>query len=126
VVNQHAVRVWLCPLDPVHRAQDGDGVLRLGCPHHQRARLAHDLRDRPGGEPAALVHDDHVGAGLLDLAKQVAGQDDGPPLGRVSQQDIAHFPDLRRVEAVHRLIEHQQVGEAQHGLGDGEPLAHAA
>jgi hypothetical protein len=118
--------VWLRPLDPLHRAQDGDGVLRLGRPHHEGAGLTDDLRDRAGRDPAALVHDDHVGAGLLDLAEQVAGQDDGSPIGRVPEQDVAHLPDLRRVEAVHRLIEHQQVRHAQHGLRDGEPLGHAA
>ena len=46
------------------------------------------------------------------------------PVGRVTEQDVAHLPDLRRVQAVHRLVEHQQVGQAEHGLGDGQPLAH--
>ena len=47
------------------------------------------------------------------------------PGGRVPEQHVAHLPDLRRVEAVHRLVEHQQVRQAEHGLGDGQPLAHA-
>ena len=93
-------------------------------PDDQGRAVAGDLGDRPGGEAAALVHDDHVGAGLLHLAEQVAGQDHGPALGRVPEQDIAHLADLRRVEAVHRLVEDQQVGQAEHGLGDGQPLAH--
>ena len=40
-------------------------------------------------------------------------------------QHPAHLGDLRRVEAVGRLVQHQQLGQAEHGLGDGQPLPHA-
>ena len=47
------------------------------------------------------------------------------PVLRVVAQHLAHRLDLRRVEAVGRLVEHQQVGQAQHRLRDGQPLPHA-
>ena len=126
MVDQHPVGVRLRSVDAGRRPHDGDGAVRLGGPHHERAGFADDLPDRSRGQPAPFVHDHHVRAGLLDLAEKVAGQDHGPPVGRVPQQDVAHLPDLRRVQAVHRLVEHQQVGQAEHRLRDGEPLAHAA
>jgi hypothetical protein len=70
------------------------------------------------------VHDDHVRAGLLDLGQQVAGHQHGAPALGVAAQQLAHGVDLRRVEPVGRLVEHQQLGQPEHRLGDGQPLAH--
>ena len=47
------------------------------------------------------------------------------PVGRVAAQHLAHRADLRRIEAVGRLVEQQQVGQPEHRLGDGQPLPHA-
>ena len=47
------------------------------------------------------------------------------PARGVADQHLAHLADLRRVEPVGRLVEDQQVGQAEHGLGDGQPLPHA-
>ena len=47
------------------------------------------------------------------------------PGRRVADQHLAHLADLRRVEAVGRLVEDEQVRQAEHGLGDGEALPHA-
>ena len=58
-------------------------------------------------------------------AQQVAGDDDGAPGRGVALQHVAHLADLGRVEAVGRLVEHQQLGQAEHGLGDAEALPHA-
>ena len=79
----------------------------------------------PVGHDLALVHDHDVGAGLLHLGQQVAGDQHGPAVGGVAPQHPAHLGDLRRVEPVGRLVEHQQLGQAEHGLRDGEPLLHA-
>ncbi len=58
-------------------------------------------------------------------AEQVAG-DDHRAAGRgVGAQHLAHRVDLRRVQPVGRLVEHQQVGQAEHRLRDRHPLAHA-
>ena len=65
-------------------------------------------------------------ASLLDLAQQVAGEEDGDPvlLGHAADQ-LAHFVDARRVQAVRRLVEDQQFGDRQERHGDAEALAHA-
>ena len=84
-----------------------------------------DLLDGALRDLLALGHDDDVAAGLLDLRQQVAG-DDHRAAGRgVGAQHLAHGVDLRRVEPVGRLVEHQQVGQAEHRLGDRHPLPHA-
>ena len=45
--------------------------------------------------------------------------------GRVPAEHLAHLADLRRIQAVRRLVEHEQVRQPQHRLRDREPLAHA-
>ena len=91
-----------------------------------RAAGAGDLGHRAGRDEPSPVHDDDVRAGLLDLGQQVAGHDDGAAgLRRSCAQHLAHLGDLRRVQAVGRLVEHQHLGQAEHGLGDAEPLLHA-
>jgi hypothetical protein len=124
--HEDPVRMPLGAVDPVHPGQHGDCPLRLRGADDQRRSRADDLADRAGRQPPAHAHHDHVRAGLLHLSEHVAGQDHRPAVRRVLDQDIAHLPDLRRVEAVHRLVEHQQVRQAEHGLGNGEPLAHPA
>src|SRR5204863_6262429 len=46
-------------------------------------RVADDLLDRTGRDDLAPVHDDHVGAGLLDLGEEVAGDQYGAAVARV-------------------------------------------
>ena len=81
--------------------------------------------DRAGRDGASLVDDHHVAAGLLHLGEQVARDHHGAPGVGVSPQHLSHRVDLRRIEAVRRLVEDQQVGQAQHRLGDGQSLTHA-
>ena len=127
-MNEHAVRVPLDAVDPgAARTAPSTARLRLRACRRRAPSGADDLADRPGREPRAHAHDHHVGAGLLYLGEHVAGQDHGPARRAAYwTQHVAHLPDLRRVQAVHRLVEHQQVRQAEHGLGDGQPLAHAA
>ena len=89
------------------------------------AAAGDDVVDRPVGDDRALVHDDDVRAGLLDLGEQVARHQHGAPARGVAAQDLAHGVDLGRVEPVGRLVEHEQLRQPEHGLGDREPLAHA-
>ncbi len=86
---------------------------------------ANDLGDRARLDETAAVHDHEVGAGLLDLGEEVAGDDDRAARRRVADHHLAHLADLGRVEAVGRFVEDEEVREAEHGLGDGEALAHA-
>jgi hypothetical protein len=46
------------------------------------------------------------------------------PSSRVVRQDGAHRFDLRRIQAVGRLIEDEQGRQSQHRLGNAEPLPH--
>ena len=114
--------------DPGQPLEDGDRAVGVGVvdqADRDRAAGADDLLDRALGDLLPLGHDDDVAAGLLDLAQQVAG-DDHRAAGRgVGAQHLAHRVDLRRVEPVGRLVEHEQVGQAEHRLRDRHPLAHA-
>ena len=73
----------------------------------------------------ALVHHHDVGAGLLHLGEQVAGDQHRPAVGGVALQHPPHLGDLWRVKPIRRLVEHEQLGQAEHGLCDREPLLHA-
>ena len=86
---------------------------------------AQQVGHRAAGDDAPAAHDDDVAARLLDLAEQVRGDDDRAAVARVVLDDLPHLLDLRRVEAVGRLVEQEQVGHAEHRLRDAEPLAHA-
>jgi len=77
-----------------------------------------------GQQPAAAEHDEVVG-GVLHLAHQVAGDQHRPSLvGEVAQQ-LAHPADALGVQAVHRLVEQEDVGVAEQRGGDPEPVPHA-
>ena len=75
-------------------------------------------------EPAAVEHADPR-AQLLDLGQQVAGQEDRRPGAVQLEQQLADLGDALRVQAVGRLVEHQQLGTAQQRAGQPEPLPHA-
>ena len=57
-------------------------------------------------------------AQLLDLGQQVAGQEDRRPGAVQVEQQLADLGDALRVQAVGRLVEHQQLGAAQQGAGE--------
>ena len=62
------------------------------------------LVDDPAG-----ADDRDARAQLLHFGEQVAGQEDGHPACRVLDR-IAHVADAARVEAVRRLVQHEQLG----------------
>ena len=61
----------------------------------------------------------------LDLRQQVARQQDGRATPVELEQQVADLPDALRVQAVGRLVEHQQTRSTQQRAGQAEPLAHA-
>src|SRR5215212_210207 len=77
-----------------------------------------------GDEPAAAHHRD-VRADLLDLREQVRRDEDRAALPGELADECAHLAGALRIEAVRRLVEHEQVTRAQQGRGQPEPLAHA-
>ena len=65
-------------------------------------------------------------ADLLDLVEEVAGEEDGlAAVDGEAPDEGAHLLDTGRVEAVHRLVEDDEVGIAEQGRGDSEALPHA-
>src|SRR3954469_18429625 len=78
------------------------------------------LRHQP---PAA--HDADVGADLLDLREQVRGEEDGRAFGGELPDERPDLSGALRVQAVRRLVEHEQVPGTQQRPGEAEALAHA-
>ena len=99
----------------VGREHDLTGVAWRGSP----GRVA-------GVHERALVDDEQPVAHLLELAEEVGRHEHGAvarrPISPISSR-ISLMPD--RVEAVGRLVEHQQLRVAEQGGGDAEPLLHA-
>jgi hypothetical protein len=105
---------------------------RLGQPgrvraahQHPRALPGAQLVERTlvGGVPAA-DHDDVVD-GLLDLGQQVAGDEHAAALRGEPAQERAQPGDALRVEAVGRLVEHQDLRVAQQRDRQRQALLHA-
>ena len=64
-------------------------------------------------------------AHILQLPQVVGGdQHRGPPLGHVPHEKGPHLPPHHRVQAVHRLIQHQDVRHTAQGQPEGGLLLH--
>ena len=86
-------------------------------------------RAAPRSSPAAtsepgLQHGD-VRAGRLDLGEQVRGDDDRGPARVQLGDDPPDVAGAGRVQAVGRLVEHDQPARQQQRRGEAEPLLHA-
>src|SRR4051794_7854158 len=102
-----------------HVVRTGDDDAQPGGGHvPQIAQRA--LRDQP---PAA--HDADVGADLLDLRQQVRGEEHGRAFGGELPDERPDLSGALRVQAVRRLVEHEQVPGTQQRPGEAEALAHA-
>ena len=73
----------------------------------------------PGAHHADLVGHRH------DLAQLVGDQDDGPPLRLEVAQDAEQMVGLLRRQHAGGLVQDQDVGAAEQGLEDLDPLLHA-
>src|SRR6478609_1390157 len=125
-------------------ARQGPPVAR----HLGEAEPAEHLRRRVGlrragghGQPGALpvgergplalqqqppaAHDPDVRADLLDLGEQVGRHEHGRAAVRELAHQVPHLAGALRVEAVGRLVQHQQVARLQQRGGEAEPLLHA-
>ena len=92
---------------------DPDAVGRAA----ERARRT--LRDDP-----PLRHHAHAVAHRLHLGQQVARDEHGRAVVGQPAQELPHLAHAGRVEAVRRLVEHQQLGLAQQRQPDPQALAH--
>ncbi len=72
-----------------------------------------------------MVHDGHRVAGALDLVEQMRREDDGPALVDQAGDHGAHLVHSGRIQAVHGLVQDEQLGIAEQARGNAEPLAHA-
>ena len=88
-------------------------------------RPGQQFGDRALADDVAPVDDGHRVAGALDLVEEVRGQHHRAALGHEREDHVAHLVHAGRVEAVHRLVEDQQLGVAEQAGGHPEALAHA-
>ena len=72
----------------------------------------------------AIVDDQRRLDGLRDLGEHVARDQDRAPAGGEVVQEPSQPGDAGWVEPVRGLIEHDQLGVAEQGGGEPEPLAH--
>jgi len=76
---------------------------------HAVARGGRDERGDAGvGDDLAPAGDDEVAGGVLQLAHQVAGDEDGAAFGGQAAQECPHPGDALGVHAVERLVHHQR------------------
>ena len=98
----------------------GVGALDL----HLEGGPGEQLGDRSLPDHAAPVHDGHGVTGALDLVEEMGRQHHGAALRHQRRDHVAHVEHARRVEAVHRLVEDEQLGVPEQTGGHAQPLAH--
>ena len=86
------------------------------------AKLAEQVGRRVAGLDLALVQDDDARTGHFHLGQDVGGKQDRVLLAEVLDE-VAHLPDLVRVEADGRLVEDEQVRLGDEGFGEADALA---
>src|SRR5690606_35296760 len=94
----------------------GAGECRVRGEHPQPgAAEAAQLVEAALGDETALAHDGRVGAHLLDLGEEVAGDDDGRPVVGERPDEVAHLARALGVEAVGRLVEDEELAGHEQG-----------
>ena len=66
-----------------------------------------------------------MGAHLFNLAEQMGRNQDCDPVGPELADQVPHLAGALRIEAVCRLVQHEQVTRLQQGGRDSQPLPHA-
>src|SRR2546421_554549 len=113
-------------LDRGGRVERGGQLLDVGRPYPylRRAHGVDDLGDRTLPDEYAGRDDHDIVGQDLHLGEQVAGDQDGPTLGREALEEVAHPADALRVQAVGRLVEDEHLRVAEQRGRDPEALAH--
>ena len=119
------------PAGPLQDAQaagrqaGGEGVATLLHLHGQDPGLGRELGHRRGPQEPPAVDRHEVVADLLDLAEEVARQDDrDPELGPGPPDEAEHLVATGRVQAVRRLVEEEEPRVVDDRLGQLDALAH--
>ena len=110
LVDDESVALRDDPGDSVKAPQDRFGSHRIVDLDVDGPGGTDQFTDGALGDEAALVHHDHVRAGLFDFAEMMAGQQDGRALLGESRDQRADLADLTRVQTVGRFVEHQELG----------------
>ncbi len=76
------------------------------------------------GDDFAPADDDDMIDDVLELAHEVARDEDGPSLGCERAKKPAHPDDPFGIDPVERLVHHHDRRVAEHRGRDAEPLAH--
>ena len=71
------------------------------------------------------MHHPDVGAHLLDLGQEMAGDQHGGPVIGQGPDEVANLPGALWVEAVGRLVENEQLTWREQRSRDRQPLSHA-
>ena len=96
-----------------------EDALKVACP------AAEQVGDGPGGDQPAPVDDDAVVGHVLDLAEQVAGQEDRAAVVGEPPQEGAQRGDPLRVQPVERLVQHQHARVPDQRGRQRQALPHA-
>ena len=101
------------------------GGLRLGEGHLQLDHVVLQVGEGALQQHLAVGQDAHMVAHVLQLPQVVgADQHGGAPLGHVAHEQRPHLAAHHRVQAVHRLVQHQHLGLAAQGQPEGGLLLH--
>lgn len=124
VVHQGLAAVLPLPL--AHQ-EGGVDPVQVGLGAGDLAVAGEQLVLDPGDGDLSLVEVGHVVAGLLQVAGDVAGDEDGVVLvlDKV-QKFVQNFIPHHRVKTRGGLVQHQQPGPVAEGGGDGELHLHAS
>ena len=85
------------------------------------ADLAEQVLRRIARFDPAFVDDDDAAAGHLHFGQNVGGKQNGVLFAEILDQ-VAHLPDLVRIEAAGRLIENQKIRFVHERIGQADPL----
>ena len=85
-----------------------------------------DVGDAALGEDLAAIDDRDAGAQLLELGQDVAADDDGLAHRTELAEELAKLDPRARIETGRRLVEEQHLRVVDEGVGEAQPLLHAA
>ena len=83
--------------------------------------MSEQIFRRVAGLDAAFVDDDDATTGHLDFGQDVRRKQNRVLLAEILDQ-LAHLSDLVGIETDRRLVENEQIGLSQKGIGQTDPL----
>jgi hypothetical protein len=87
--------------------------------------LLAEFRQRAQESKLAPHHDPHAIGHLLGHRQRVRRHEHGHALAGTGRQQVLDDTHAARIQAHHRLVEHEHVGVVKQGSGEHEPLLHS-